>query len=63
MNVDRSRLISIITNAARMARAGRSKMAMWSFVSQLTGFGCTTSTELCHDLGIPPCSTLKEFLK
>jgi len=56
--MSKDRMICIILNASRMSKKRFTEgVPLWSLVSSLTGQGCTTSTEICEQLGLKPCSS------
>lgn len=50
-----SRLRVLIINAHRLLGRKYRGSPLWSLVSDLTGHGCTVSTEICQSVNLAPC--------
>jgi len=52
---------TIMRNAMRLLKTKYRGRPAWALVADITGFGCTSATEVCQELGIDPCKPFKEF--
>lgn len=52
--IEGPRFRSIILNCHRLLRHKYRRVPLWALVSDITGFGSTTSTQLCNDIGLDP---------
>jgi ribosomal protein S13 len=57
------RIAQVIRNAARLSSVKWHQELVWGFVSRLTGYGSTSSIQLCEKAGIDPHVKVKELLK
>lgn len=61
------RLRCLIMNAHRLLRPKYRGSPLWALVSDLTGYGSTTSCHICRSVGLEPVQmcdevTLKEYI-
>lgn len=54
MLLNRTRIVIMIKTAHRHMRRKYLKIPLWSFISDLTGYGATNSEIICREMGLNP---------
>jgi hypothetical protein len=61
LTIDDVRMRCMISNAVRLSKRSEVDVPLWSFVSQLTGYGCAYSTKLLKKLNLDPYISAKDL--